>query len=134
MTTRYGLQARRAVTLSLTLTLTGTAGYWALVALNVPVLGYLTRLAGLHLLKRHQRLMIMGYEYAEGDVAWDGDKVRGSGLGLGLGFGFGFGLGLAEGDVAWDGDKVNATRTPVRTPARTLTLALPLTPTRTLPR
>ena len=132
MTTRYGLQARRAVTLSLTLTLTGTAGYWALVALNVPVLGYLTRLAGLHLLKRHQRLMIMGYEYAEGDVAWDGDKVMGSGLGLGLGFGFG--LGLAEGDVAWDGDKVNATRTPVRTPARTLTLALPLTPTRTLPR
>ena len=130
MTTRYGLQARRAVTLSLTLTLTGTAGYWALVALNVPVLGYLTRLAGLHLLKRHQRLMIMGYEYAEGDVAWDGDKVIGSGLG----FGFGFGLGLAEGDVAWDGDKVNATRTPVRTPARTLTLALPLTPTRTLPR
>ena len=55
---------------------TGTAGYWALVALNVPVLGYLTRLAGLHLLKRHQRLMIMGYEYAEGDVAWDGDKVN----------------------------------------------------------
>ena len=113
---------------------TGTAGYWALVALNVPVLGYLTRLAGLHLLKRHQRLMIMGYEYAEGDVAWDGDKVMGSGLGLGLGLGFGFGLGLAEGDVAWDGDKVNATRTPVRTPARTLTLALPLTPTRPLPR
>ena len=49
----------------------------------MPVLGYLTRLAGLHLLKRHQRLMIMGYEYAEGDVAWDGDKVMGSGLGLG---------------------------------------------------
>ena len=42
----------------------------------MPVLGYLTRLAGLHLLKRHQRLMIMGYEYAEGDVAWDGDKVN----------------------------------------------------------
>ena len=40
---------------------TGTAGYWGLVALNVPVLGYLTRLAGLWLLKRHQRLMIMGY-------------------------------------------------------------------------
>ena len=91
LTTRYRLQARRAVTLTLTLTLTltGTAGYWALVALNVPVLGYLTRLAGLHLLKRHQRLMIMGYEYAEGDVAWDGDKVMGSGLGSGLGFGFG---------------------------------------------
>ena len=101
MTTRYGLQARRAVTLTLTLTLTGTAGYWALVALNVPVLGYLTRLAGLHLLKRHQRLMIMGYEYAEGDVAWDGDKV-------------------------------NATRTPARTLARTLTL--PLSWTLTLPR
>ena len=67
----------------------------------MPVLGYLTRLAGLHLLKRHQRLMIMGYEYAEGDVAWDGDKV-------------------------------NATRTPTRTLARTLTLPLPLT--RTLPR
>ena len=59
----------------------------------MPVLGYLTRLAGLHLLKRHQRLMIMGYEYAEGDVAWDGDKVIGSGSGFGFGFGFGFGLG-----------------------------------------
>ena len=55
---------------------TGTAGYWGLVALNVPVLGYLTRLAGHYLLKRHQRLMIMGYEYAEGDVAWDADKVN----------------------------------------------------------
>ena len=55
---------------------TGTAGYWGLVALNVPVLGYLTRLAGHYLLKRHQRLMIMGYEYAEGDVAWDSDKVN----------------------------------------------------------
>ena len=65
----------------------------------MPVLGYLTRLAGLHLLKRHQRLMIMGYEYAEGDVAWDGDKV-------------------------------NATRTP----ARILTLTLPLTRTLPLPR
>ena len=54
----------------------GTAGYWGLVALNVPALGYLTRLAGRSLLRRHQRLMIMGYEYAEGDVAWDADKVR----------------------------------------------------------
>lgn len=53
----------------------GTAGYWGLVALNVPALGYLTRLAGRSLLRRHQRLMIMGYEYAEGDVAWDADKV-----------------------------------------------------------
>ena len=38
----------------------GTAGYWGLVLLNLPVLGYLTRLAGMALLKRHQRLMIMG--------------------------------------------------------------------------
>ena len=65
------------------------------------MLGYLTRLAGLHLLKRHQRLMIMGYEYAEGDVAWDGDKVMGSGLGEG----FGLGLGIAE--ATWHGTGTN---------------------------
>jgi len=53
----------------------GSLGYWGLVALNVPVLGFLTKLAGRGLLRRHQRLMIMGYEYAEGDVAWDSDKV-----------------------------------------------------------
>jgi len=53
----------------------GSAGYWGLVLLNVPVLGYLTRLAGRSLLRRHQHLMIIGYEYAEGDVAWDADKV-----------------------------------------------------------
>jgi len=54
----------------------GTVGYWGLVALNLPVLGYLTHLAGLSLLKRHKRLVAMGYEYAEGDVAWDADKAR----------------------------------------------------------
>ena len=54
----------------------GTAGYWGVVALNVPVLGMLTALAAWSLITRHERKLKMGYRYVEGDVQWDGSKVR----------------------------------------------------------
>ena len=53
----------------------GTPGYWGVVLLNFPVLGFLTWLAGRSLTKRHQKLVSIGYTYAEGDVAWDDKKV-----------------------------------------------------------
>ena len=53
----------------------GSPGYWGVVGLNVPVLGLLTWLAGRQLTARHRRRVACGYQYCEGDVQWDGDKV-----------------------------------------------------------
>jgi len=53
----------------------GSLGYWGVVGLNLPVLGMLTFVAGRLLLSRHQRLLSCGYQYAEGDVQWDSQKV-----------------------------------------------------------
>ena len=50
-------------------------GYWGVVLLNVPVLGLLTLLAGRSLTERHTRRVAMGYQYQEGDVQWDSQKV-----------------------------------------------------------
>ena len=53
----------------------GSPGYWGVVGLNVPVLGLLTLVAGRQLVARHRRRLACGYQYSEGDVQWDGDKV-----------------------------------------------------------
>ena len=53
----------------------GTLGYWGVVLLNVPVLGLLTWLAGRALSARHVRRLACHYQYVEGDVQWDADKV-----------------------------------------------------------
>jgi len=54
----------------------GTPGYWAVVLLNIPVLGALSWLAGRSLIAQHRRKVGMGYSYVEGDVQWDATKVR----------------------------------------------------------
>jgi hypothetical protein len=41
----------------------------------VPVLAFLTWLAGKALVARHERRLACGYEYQEGDVQWDDSKV-----------------------------------------------------------
>ena len=46
----------------------GTPGYWGVVGLNIPVLAFLTWIAGRTLTARHTRLVSIGYTYAEGWV------------------------------------------------------------------
>jgi len=53
----------------------GSPGYWGVVLLNLPVLAALTALAATTLLANHRRKLAMGYNYCEGDVQWDSDKV-----------------------------------------------------------
>eukprot|EP00308_Calcidiscus_leptoporus_P004460 CAMPEP_0119370574 /NCGR_PEP_ID=MMETSP1334-20130426/16928_1 /TAXON_ID=127549 /ORGANISM="Calcidiscus leptoporus, Strain RCC1130" /LENGTH=491 /DNA_ID=CAMNT_0007387667 /DNA_START=191 /DNA_END=1666 /DNA_ORIENTATION=+ len=53
----------------------GTLGYWLVVLLNIPVLGALSALSARRLLAQHRRRLELGYEYAEGDVQWDREKV-----------------------------------------------------------
>jgi uncharacterized membrane protein YfcA len=53
----------------------GTPGYWAVVGLNIPVLAFLTLLAGKAVSARHARRLACGYEYVEGDVQWSDAKV-----------------------------------------------------------
>jgi uncharacterized membrane protein YfcA len=53
----------------------GSVGYWTTVLLNFPVLALLTLLAARTRLASHQRRVEIGYEYVEGDVQWDTDKV-----------------------------------------------------------
>jgi len=54
----------------------GSLGYWATVSLNFPVLALLTVFAARSRLGTHERRLSMGYEYVEGDVQWDLDKVN----------------------------------------------------------
>ena len=53
----------------------GTAGYYGVVLLNVPVLALLSWSAGRRLIAAHLRKVAIGYLYAEGDVQWDSSKV-----------------------------------------------------------
>lgn len=53
----------------------GSLGYWTTVLLNFPVLAILTLLAARTRLASHRRRVEIGYEYVEGDVQWDMDKV-----------------------------------------------------------
>lgn len=53
----------------------GTPGYWAVVLVNVPVLGFLTMRAGKFLVAQAERRKACGYQYVDGDVEWDNTKV-----------------------------------------------------------
>ncbi len=54
----------------------GSLGYWGVVGLNFPVLGLLTAIAATALIRAHARKQSIGYTYVEGDVEWDGHKLR----------------------------------------------------------
>lgn len=53
----------------------GSVAYWGVVGLNIPALALLTYLAGHTLIRRHERRVACGYQYADGDVQWDAEKV-----------------------------------------------------------
>lgn len=54
----------------------GSASYWAAVLMAIPALLLLSREAADVVVDNHHRLVTLGYEYAEGDVIWNQERVR----------------------------------------------------------
>mmetsp|Transcript_39253 Transcript_39253/g.96986 ORF Transcript_39253/g.96986 Transcript_39253/m.96986 type:complete len:638 (-) Transcript_39253:336-2249(-) len=56
----------------------GSVAYWAAVLGALPVLLLLSRQGGDVVCEHHHHLLSLGYEYAEGDVVWNKERVRSS--------------------------------------------------------